>query len=68
MPMQSQHFSSPQIQSQSLFRNGRNALAVVYTDILHLCGSKFTQKVVQSIQAYNKVHMYSTMVLHVYSR
>ena len=37
------------------FWSSRNALAAVCTDILHFCGSKFTQ-------AYNKVHVYSTVV------
>ena len=35
--------SSPEIQSESHSLNNRNALAAVYTDILHSCGSKFTQ-------------------------
>ena len=40
------------------FLNSHNPLAAVYTDILHLPCSKFTQKVVPSLlctQAYNKV-------------
>ena len=49
MPMQSQHFSSPQIRSGRHFLNSCNALAAVYTYILHLCCSKFTQKVVPSL-------------------
>ena len=49
MPMQSQHFSSPQIWSGSHFLNSRNTFAAVYTDILHLCHSMFTQKVVPSL-------------------
>ena len=49
MPMQSQHFSSPPIWRGRHFPNSRNALAAVYTDILHLCCSKFTQKVVPSL-------------------
>ena len=51
MPMQSQHFSSPQIPNGRHFLNSRNALAAtcIYTDILHLCCSKFTQKLVPSL-------------------
>ena len=56
---------SPPCKSQwKHFLNIHNALAAVYTDILHLCGSKFKQKGVPSkpTQAYNKVHVYSTVV------
>ena len=55
--------SSPQNLSGRHFPNSRYALAAVYTDILPLCCSKFTQKVVPTLtQANSKVHVYSTVV------
>ena len=62
LSMQSQHFSSPGIQRGRHFLNSPNALAAVYTDILHLCCSKFTKGGSKLTQAYNKVHVYSTVV------
>ena len=45
MPIQSQHFSSTRIRGRRDFPNRRKALPVVFTDILHFCCQKFTQKV-----------------------
>ena len=49
MPMQSQHFSSPQTRCGRHFLNSCRAFAAVYTDILHPWCWKFTQSLVPSI-------------------
>ena len=49
MPMQSQHFSSPQTRSGRHFLNSCRAFAAVYTDIIHPGCWKFSQRLVPSI-------------------
>ena len=65
MPMQSHHFSSPQIGSGRHFPNSRNALAAVYTDILHLGCSKFAQKVVPSLHKPTTRYMCTLLWSHI---
>ena len=48
-PCKCQHFSFLEIQTGSHLLNSHNTLAVVYSDILHFCCSKFAQKMFQGL-------------------